>query len=78
MMEIIILKYLGQDSWSRPVYKDESGRIWKDADPYSGTPEVLCSATNNDFDGEPDMPMGVLPHYQVVRIIFEPSRVERM
>lgn len=49
-MEIITLKYLGQDSWSRPVYNDESGRIWKDVDPYSGVPGVLCSATNNDFD----------------------------
>lgn len=45
-MEIITLKYLGQDSWSRPVYKDESGRIWKDVDPYSGVPGVLCIFLN--------------------------------
>ena len=29
----ITLKFLGMDSWDRPVYKDETGKLWKDINP---------------------------------------------
>ena len=50
------LRFIGIDSWSRPVYQDESGQLWKDVDLGGGVPS-LHSASGNDFDGEPDMPI---------------------
>ena len=50
------LKPIGTDSWSRPVYEDQNGRLWKDITLGSNRPN-LCSAVNNAFDGEPDLPI---------------------
>ena len=50
------LRFIGTDSWGRPVYQDESGEIWKDVNLGRGTPYLHCSV-NNDFEGEPDMPI---------------------
>lgn len=50
------LRIIGIDYWDRPVYQDESGRLWKDVNCGAGKPS-LHSAVNNDFDGEPDMPI---------------------
>ena len=52
------LVYVGQDSWSRPVYKDSAtGKLWKDVDPRADRPASLYLACNNEFDGEPDCPI---------------------
>lgn len=51
------LTYIGMDSWSRPVYRDEDGKLWKDTDPRKGFSGNICSALNNAFDGEPDCPI---------------------
>lgn len=51
-----MLKYLGLDSWSRPVYEDENGILVKDVDPRSWCAPRLATAPNNEFDGEPDCP----------------------
>lgn len=53
---MITMEYVGMDSHDRPVYKDESGKLWKDTDPRSHVPSSLCSALNNEFDGEPNLP----------------------
>lgn len=50
------LTFIGVDSWGRPVYRDINGQLWKDIDCGCGKPE-LYSAWNNDFDGEPYMPI---------------------
>ena len=50
------LKPIGTDSWSRPVYEDQNGRLWKDITLGRNKPN-LCSAVNNAFDGEPDLPI---------------------
>lgn len=50
------LRFIGVDDWSRPVYRDESGRLWKDVNCGCGEPS-LYSASSNDFEGEPEMPM---------------------
>ena len=50
------LQSIGIDDWSRPVYKDGTGKLWKDINLGNGTP-CLYSSTNNDFYGEPDMPI---------------------
>ena len=54
--EILTMNPIGIDSWSRPVYEDQYGHLWKDITLGSHTPE-LCSALNNAFDGEPDLPI---------------------
>ena len=50
------LCFAGIDSWDRPVYRDESGQLWKNVNLGNGEP-CLHSASNNDFEGEPDMPI---------------------
>lgn len=50
------LHLIGIDFWDRPVYKDGSGKIWKDVGLGNGPPS-FHSSSNNDFDGEPDMPI---------------------
>ena len=50
------LRYVGTDGWSRPVYEDESGQLWKDINLGSGEP-YLHNSVDNDFDGEPDSPI---------------------
>ena len=50
------LHFVGIDSWDRPVYQDESGRLWKDVNLGNGTP-YLHNSVDNEFDGEPDSPI---------------------
>ena len=50
------LTFIGVDGWGRPVYRDTNGRLWKDVTLDSETPD-LYSACNNEFEGEPDMPI---------------------
>lgn len=51
-----IMHYIGIDSHDRPVYEDENGKLWKDTDPRPYMSPSLCSALDNQFDGEPDCP----------------------
>lgn len=48
------LTYIGRDDWSRPLYRDENGRIWVDVDPRSDYAPCLCTITDT---GEPCDPM---------------------
>lgn len=50
------LTFIGVDYWDRPVYRDPTGRLWKDITLGSDMPRFY-SACNNDFEGEPDMPI---------------------
>ena len=50
------LKFIGTDGWDRPVYRDELGNLWKDVNLGSGVIS-LHSSCDNEFDGEPDMPI---------------------
>ena len=74
MKDKIYLKYKGRDSWDRPVYQDESGKLWKDVEPYSDRPAHLCSACDNAFDGEPDIPMNAMARSQNITVIYYPTR----
>lgn len=59
--EVHTLKYLGKDRWSRRVYEDEEGRLWKDVDCSNKPPlrhNTLYRAYRNGYDAEPDYPMG--------------------
>lgn len=50
------LQFVGVDSWDRPVYEDQDGKLWKDTYPSEDVHPILYSACNNEFDGEPDCP----------------------
>ncbi len=63
-MEKIKLVFAGIDSWDRPVYQDEHGVLWKDVTLGSDYPS-LYSACNNEFEGEPDMP--IRKEWEIVR-----------
>lgn len=62
-LKTLHLNYIGIDSWSRYVYEDENGKLWKNVN--CCTPreicekrgDVLCSSVGNAFDGEPDCHM---------------------
>ena len=47
-MESIELKRIGVDDWSRPVYKDNNGELWKDVN-CDGLYLSLYSVCNNIF-----------------------------
>jgi len=47
------LTYIGRDDWSRPLYQDETKRIWVDTDPRSNHAPGLCTITDA---GEPCAP----------------------
>ena len=72
---ILHLKYLGMDSWDRPVYMDGEGIIWKDVDLRAEWNAKLCTSVNNEFDGEPDTDMMYFEKYQNVTVVFVPARV---
>ena len=55
--KILKVKYIGiHDKWSMPVYKDEKGTIYKDTNLGKGKIK-LCTSVNNDFYGEPLIPV---------------------
>lgn len=71
---VLHLKYLGRDSWDRPVYEDDNGVIWKDVEPRADKEADLCTSVGNEFDGEPDTGMKYFKAYQNVLVIFVPKR----
>lgn len=71
---ILHLKYLGRDSWDRPVYMDDEGVIWKDVNPRAVGKANLCTSANNELDGEPDTGMKYFEKYQNVSVVFVPAR----
>ena len=73
--KVLHLKFIGMDSWDRPVYKDDSGTLWKDVDPRAGMKPNLCISENNEFNGEPDIGMKYLEKYRGVTVAFEPERI---
>lgn len=70
----LLLRHKGRDSWDRPVYEDETGKLWKDVEPRADDAPKLCSALYNAFDGEPDTPLEVMERYKDKAIIFIPKR----
>lgn len=69
------LTHIGNDSWDRPVYKDQNGKLWKDVDPRASREPELCTVYQNIFDGEPDTPMCYINKYKDVQVEFKPNRV---
>ena len=53
----LILKYIGMDDFSCPVFEDQNGKLWKDINLGKSNPPSLYSVTGNDQDGEPLYPI---------------------
>ena len=64
-MEKLTLNFLGIDSWSRPVYKDENGKLFKDINCDNG---IIGLCTCGSFDGEPDTPIEYIKRYEGLEI----------
>lgn len=67
-MSKLKLNYKGRDSWSRPVY-EANGNLYVDVDPRKGWKSNIHTKYNNEFDGEPDMPIS-----EDIQIEFIPCR----
>ncbi len=67
-MKKLTLNYKGRDSWSRPVYEAD-GNLYVDVDPRKGWKPNIHTKYNNEFDGEPDMPIS-----ENIQIEFAPCR----
>lgn len=53
----LVLKYVGRDAFSCPIYKDQDRNIWKDISLGKSDSPDLYSVTGNDLDGEPMYPI---------------------
>lgn len=71
----ITLKFLNMDSRNRPVYKDETGTLWKDVNPRRQYAPELCTSNGNNIDGEPDVPMSYMKKYEDAEIQFTSERI---
>lgn len=67
-MKKLVLNYKGRDDWDRPVYEAE-GRLYVDVNPRKGWKPGICTKLNNDFYGEPDMPIA-----EDIEVEFVPER----
>jgi len=68
-MEKLVIAYMGDDSWSRPVYVDDAGKLYCDTDPRPTSVPNICTKYNNEFDGEPNNPVSNR------EIVFKPNRI---
>lgn len=53
-MEKIKLHFIGEDSWGRPVYRNDNDMLFVDVEPLIHCPPKICTKYQNMFDGEPD------------------------
>lgn len=74
-MEKLILTYIGEDNWSRPVFKDPNGKIFKDTSLGIG-PVELC--TVSAFDDEPDTPIRYIEYYKNIDIEIHRESEEKI
>ncbi|MCB6416602.1 hypothetical protein LI221_16340 [Faecalimonas umbilicata] len=54
---MLILEFVGIDSFDCPTYKDQFGRLWKDTHLGDYDTPDLCSVSPNEPDGEPASPI---------------------
>lgn len=53
----LLLKYMGENIWSQPVYRDQHNRLWADIELGDFEEPSLYSLVDNDCDGEPLYPI---------------------
>lgn len=72
-MKKLVLNYIGLDSWSRPVYEND-GTFFVDVDSREWRQPEICTKYNNNFDGEPDIPIIYMERYKNLKLEFVPKR----
>lgn len=72
----LCVKLVGVDNWYRPVYIDKQGRLYKDVNLGCGVID-LCTASSNDFYGEPEASIGDEIKIRVVKSFNKKERGER-
>ena len=77
MSKVRTLEFVGEDFWSRPVYKcRETGTLYKDITLGSDNPQLY--SCGNDFEGEPDTPIKSDLEIQLVGREPEPNQFSYM
>ncbi len=74
MSKILVLNYVGNDSFDRPVYEN-SGILFVDVDPLSYSKPKICTKAYNCLDGEPDTPIQYMKKYEGMEVEFFPKRI---
>lgn len=79
-MKKLVLNFIGIDDWSRPVFEDENGQMFKDTNCDNG--KIALCTVYGGFEGEPDTPIEYIEKYQgvVVEVVGreeEPTREEK-
>lgn len=67
-MKKLQLVLQGRDNWNRPIYEAD-GHLYVDTDPRNGQNPKICTKLNDDFFGEPDIPIS-----EDIEIEFIPHR----
>lgn len=74
MKKVLVLNYVGNDSFDRPVYEN-NGKLFVDVDPLSYCKPKICTKLYNCLDGEPDTPIQYMKKYEDVEVEFSPKRI---
>lgn len=71
------IKFVGIDDWNRLVYKDKKGNLYKDVNLGEKDRGIkLCTVLNNDFYGEPNIPIKNVK-INIVKSFKKDKEVER-
>lgn len=73
-MKKLVLYYVGEDDFQRPVYENEN-KLFVDVEPRKDRQPEICTILNNCFGGEPDIPIKYMKKYENVEIEFFPKRI---
>lgn len=74
MEKVLVLNYVGNDSFSRPVYEND-GKLFVDVDPLSDYEPNICTKMFNCLNGEPDTSIQDMKQYEGVKVEFNPKRI---
>lgn len=74
MKKVLVLNYVGNDSFDRTVYEN-NGILFVDVDPFFYSKPKICSKAYNCFDGEPDTPIQYMKKYEDIEVEFSPKRI---
>ncbi len=70
-MDKLILTYMGDDDWCRPVYKGNDGQLFKDTNMISKATKKCDKnsfCTSDGFFDEPDTPMAYIKKYESIEV----------
>ena len=73
-MWTLVLNYIGNDGFNRPVYEN-GNKLFVDVDPRSTRQPVICTVLNDCFGGEPDTPIIQIEKYANAELQFFPKRI---